>query len=256
MGGFKAEILKYKRTFIKKLIVFIPVFFAIYALVVQETMMNNPLSQTKAWSWESLLGLVFNWWSFLFLPIGFALFATLVAIQEKKAGNYRALRVHDKSLMKIWFYKELGMAFYSLISHLVLVAIIIIVGVISGNGEIPFCEIIVASFVCWFTSFTLIPVQLWAATWKGMSFSMGIGFVGMIMGVLTAPKSSWVIVPWSWATRLMCPLIGVHPNGSFLAKEDSLMDISVIPVGIFVSLVCFIVVTIVTAKWFERREIR
>lgn len=47
-------------------------------------MMNNPLSHTQSWSWESLLGLVFNWWSFLFLPIGFALFATLVAIQEKK----------------------------------------------------------------------------------------------------------------------------------------------------------------------------
>lgn len=27
MSGFKSEILKYKRTFIKKLIVFIPVFF-------------------------------------------------------------------------------------------------------------------------------------------------------------------------------------------------------------------------------------
>lgn len=111
MSGFKSEILKYKRTFIKKLIVFIPVFFAVYALVVQATMMNNPLSHTQSWSWESLLGLVFNWWSFLFLPIGFALFATLVAIQEKKAGNYRVLRMYNKSTMRIWFYKELGMAF-------------------------------------------------------------------------------------------------------------------------------------------------
>lgn len=256
MSGFKAEILKYKRTFIKKLIISIPVFFAVYALVVQATMMNNPLSQTQSWSWESLLSLVFNWWSFLFLPIGFALFATLVAIQEKKAGNYRSLRVHDKSIIKIWFYKELGMAFYSLISHLVLIVVIITVGVISGNGKIPFGEIVVASFVCWLTSLTLIPIQLWAATWKGMPFSMGIGFVGMIIGVLIAPKPCWVIVPWSWAMRLMCPLIGVHPNGAFLTKEDLLMDISVIPVGIFVSLVFFITITVLTAKWFERREIQ
>ena len=151
MSGFKSEILKYKRTFIKKLIVFIPVFFAVYALAVQATMMNNPLSHTQSWSWESLLGLVFNWWSFLFLPIGFALFATLVAIQEKKAGNYRVLRMQNKSIMKIWFYKELGMAFYSLMSHIVLVVVIIIVGVVSGNGKIPFFEIYVASLVCWFT---------------------------------------------------------------------------------------------------------
>ena len=256
MSGFKSEILKYKRTLIKKLIVFIPVFFAVYALAVQATMMNNPLSHTQSWSWESLLGLVFNWWSFLFLPIGFALFATLVAIQEKKAGNYRVLRMQNKSIMKIWFYKELGMAFYSLMSHIVLVVVIIIVGVVSGNGKIPFFEISVASLVCWFTSLTLIPIQLWAATWKGMPFSMGIGFIGMIIGVLSAPKSFWIIVPWSWATRLMCPLIGVHPNGAFLTKEDLLMDSSVIPVGIFVSLVFFIVVTVLTAKWFERREIQ
>lgn len=35
-------------------------------------------------SWESLLALIFNWWSFLFLPLGAALFATMVAAQEKR----------------------------------------------------------------------------------------------------------------------------------------------------------------------------
>ena len=81
MGGMQSELLKYRRTFMGKLIVFIPIFFAVYALVVQATMMNNPLSETSAWTWESLLALVFNWWSFLFLPLGYALFAALVAAQ-------------------------------------------------------------------------------------------------------------------------------------------------------------------------------
>lgn len=43
MGGMQSELLKYRRTFMGKLIVFIPIFFAVYALVVQATMMNNPL---------------------------------------------------------------------------------------------------------------------------------------------------------------------------------------------------------------------
>ncbi len=62
----------------------------------------------------------------------------------------------------------------------------------------------------------LIPIQLWAATWKGVFLSIGLAFAGMMAGVLAAPSDFWYAVPWSWATRLMCPIIGVHPNGTFL----------------------------------------
>lgn len=67
-----------------KLIIFIPVFFAVYALVTQTSLMENPMSESSSWKWESLLALIFNWWPFVFLPLGYALFAALAAAQEKK----------------------------------------------------------------------------------------------------------------------------------------------------------------------------
>ena len=255
MGGMQSELLKYRRTFMGKLIGFIPIFFAVFALVVQATMMNNPLSETSAWAWESLLALVFNWWSFLFLPLGYALFAALVAAQEKKSGNYRALCSHHIPFGTIWFYKVMVMAIYSLLSTVVLIVAVAITGSFSGAGAIPFRQIVTAALVCWLVSLALVPIQLCVATWKGMPLSMGIGFLGMIVGIFAAPEVIWVAVPWSWATRLMCPLIGVHPNGTILETGDPLLDTSVILIGIVVSVVSFLVLTGITAIWFGRREI-
>lgn len=138
MNALQSELLKYKRTFMGKLIVFFPVSFAAYAFIMQSTLMQNPLSQTTSWAWQSLLALIFNWWSFLFLPIGFALFATLVAFQEKKAGNYRALRTHNVSPMTLWINKVIAMAVYSFISTLVLIVVTIITGLILKAGPVPF----------------------------------------------------------------------------------------------------------------------
>ncbi|MDE7285178.1 MAG: ABC transporter permease, partial [Lachnospiraceae bacterium] len=122
MKGLSSELLKYKRTFIGKLIVFIPLFFAAYSLVVS-AMMQHPLAEANgntSITWTNILALIFNWWPFLFLPLGYALFAVLITIQEKKAGNYRALRSHDVSPAMLWINKITGMAIYGLLSTVVL----------------------------------------------------------------------------------------------------------------------------------------
>lgn len=96
MKELKAELLKYRRTFTGKLIVWIPLFFAVYAFVIGMIMENSSQAQKMAYtgtSWAVFLALVFNWWSFLFMPLGMGLFGTLVAWQEKRAGNW--LRAAD-----------------------------------------------------------------------------------------------------------------------------------------------------------------
>lgn len=109
MEGLFSELLKYKRTFMGKLIVFFPLFFAVYALVLS-ILMQNPLAEAHgntAISYGTLLASVFNWWSFLFLPLGYALFAALAASQEKKAGNYQALLSRNVSPAVLWVSKIL-----------------------------------------------------------------------------------------------------------------------------------------------------
>ena len=55
---------------------------------------------------------------------------------------------------------------------------------------------------------------------------------------------------------MMCPVLQLGPNGVMLDAGDPLLDPSVLPVGITLSLVGFFVVTGVTALWFQRRELK
>lgn len=257
MNGLQSELLKYKRTFMGKLIIFAPVFFAVYGVVIQIYMQNDQAvaAGNTSMSWEALLALVFNWWSFLFLPLGAALFATLVAAQEKKAGNYRALRTRNISPIEIWVNKIAGMAVYSLISTFVLVIVTLITGCLTVKGFLPLTQIIEAALVCWISMLALFPIQLWAATRGGVFLSMGMGFIGMVVGVVVAPFPFWFIIPWSWATRMMCPIVGIHPNGLILDAGNPLLNFSVVPVGILLSLIAATLLTLLTAAWFKHREV-
>lgn len=257
MKGLSSELMKYKRTFMGKLIVFIPLFFAIYALAVS-VIMQNPLAEANGNNgigWTKILTLVFNWWPFLFLPLGYALFAVLVAAQEKKAGNYRALRSHDVSPAILWINKIAGMAIYGLMSTIVLMIAVSAVGLVAAAGPLPIGKVLAGGIICWLVSLVLIPIQLWAATLGGTFLSMGMGFGGMILGIIVAPTNLWIACPWSWATRLMCPMIGIHPNGTVLSDGDPLLSASVVPVGIVVSLIAVVVFTLLTSVGFAKREV-
>ena len=72
---------------------------------------------------------------------------------------------------------------------------------------------------------------------------------------MVAPTSYWIVCPWSYATRLMCPIIGVHPNGVVLDSSNPLLDTSVIPLGIIVSIVVLTLAVCLTGFWFSRKEL-
>jgi ABC-2 type transport system permease protein len=64
-----------------------------------------------------------------------------------------------------------------------------------------------------------------------------------------------MFIPWSWGMRLMSPIVGVHPNGVPLKEGNPLLDPSVIPTGILASIVIFVLLSLVTAFWFSRKEV-
>ena len=248
MQVLRAELLKYRRTFMVKLVVCIPLFFAVSSLVTTYLL-------PMAYNWNGILVLSFNWWPVTFLPLGYGLFAGMVAGQERKAGAYRALKAEEGAPQRIWLGKIGGMMVVSALSSLVLVAGDLVCGVLQGNVP-PVQVVAVAALLCWVTTWALIPLMLWMATLGGMLLSLVLGVVGAAAVVLLAPTKLWLYCPWSWATRLMCPVIGVHPNGTILPQGSPLFDAGVIPVGLGVSLAVFIVLTFFTAQWFARREVR
>lgn len=248
MSLLGAELLKYKRTFMAKLVIFIPLFFAVYSLATDYLIPG-------AYDWNGILVLSFNWWPVAFLPMGFGLFAGMVASQEKKAGGYRVLKAEALAPQRVWLAKIGGMAVISACSSLVLIAGDMVCGLIEGDVP-PFRVVVVAAVLCWLSTLALIPLQLWLATWAGMLSSIALGVAGSLVGVLLAPTKLWLFCPWSWAIRLMCPTIGVHPNGTILPEGSRLFDASVIPQGLVVSLLALVVFSILTAMWFARRDVK
>ena len=258
MGWIGAELLKYKRTFTAKLIIFIPAFFAVYAIATGMIINSNPTAAASGYtgtSWLSFLAMIYNWWPVLFLPLGMGIFAGLADSQERKAGRYRALCSHDISPFKIWVNKVAGMAVISFLSTVILIIIVIATGLFAAEGTMPLGKILAAGLLCWFTSLALIPFQLWTAAAGGILISIGVGFLGSTIGVLLAPTDFWFLCPWSHAARLMCPVVGVHPNGVLLDSGSALLNTVVIPLGIAASALFLAVLTTATGIWFGRREL-
>ena len=242
-----SENLKYRRTFPRKLIVLAPMFFILYAFFTMSNMGTKD---------NYFITMVFNWWPLIFMPLGSALICSLSDARERKSGNYRGLRSHNVHAAGMWLSKIAIIAYYMLLSSLVLIAVVYLSGVLIPANAAPLLRICEASIVIWITSIGLIPVYLFFATWLGTVAAIGISVVGLVSGVVMATEPSWILMPWSWALRLMCPIIGVHPNGTALMANDSLLSTSVIPAGILISLLFFIAASMLTAFWFSKREVR
>lgn len=251
IAAIRSENLKYKRSFAKKLAIFAPLFFALYGAIMQIY-----LPEGAKPSWETFVSLVFNWWPLFFMPLGTALLCALSDNRERKSGGYRNLRVHPVSPHRLWYGKIMVLALYTLLSSVALIIIVLLTGSLTASGAIPYVDIVKAALLIWFVSLSLIPIQLFVATWKGMVTSMALGIFGMLAGVLMAAQTAWYALPWSWALRLMCPVIGVHPNGVRLTAGDPLLDTSVIATGMLTSIVAFAILSWITAIWFSKREVR
>ncbi|MBA4550099.1 lantibiotic immunity ABC transporter MutE/EpiE family permease subunit [Thermoactinomyces intermedius] len=246
----RAEWLKTKRTFLRRFTILAPMFLILIA-VVQKLFM--PVDYLRPW--DELLYQIFNWSPVTFVPMGIALMASLTQVQEKRAGNYRNLRTLSLPPAVIWTGKLIILAIYFLIATILILFVTILVGIISAEGSIPWIQLFSAGSIMWIASLSIIPLQLWAAVCRGTVASMSLGIAGLIMGVIMAPSSKWALIPWSLPIRLMCPTVGVHPNGIPLKAGDPLLDESVIPTGIAISIGMTIIFSLLTALWFQRKEI-
>ncbi|KDE49234.1 lantibiotic permease [Geobacillus sp. CAMR12739] len=246
LNMFQSERLKYKRTFAKKLVFIAPLFFVLYAMITMPTM-----NSTRHYFEYT----VFNWWPLIFVPIGTALIASLSAAREKKSGNDKALRCLDISIVRLWWSKIAVIAYYMLLSTIELIVLLVLLKWFLPNSLSSATVAVFASLVIWLTSLAYIPIGLFIAERFGMATSIMVSVIGLAFGVVMAAQPYWLFIPWSWGMRMMCPIVGVHPNGVPLEKGNPLLDPSVIPTGLAIALAIFLLLSFLTAAWFARKEV-
>jgi len=246
----KAELIKYKRTSLKKLSFFLPVLMMLITYLMHSFMPKGYMEIT-----DFILLTGFNWWTVLFVPIGTAFFAGLASIMEKKVGNYKAFASRDLSLQRIWISKVIVISIFMLYSVMLLACLIILFELLLG-GQIKFKEIISSAFIIWIGSINLVPIYLFLATYAGLIINVIIGIIGFFIGAVMAVKNYWMFVPWSLSLRMLCPILKVHPNGIPLKPNDLLLDFSSIKFGLLFSVIYFLIFTLITSLWFKKEVVK
>lgn len=242
MGQYlQAENLKFKRTFMKKLIFLAPMVTLLIAIL--------------SVIWFQANG--FNWWYMIMLPGCIALMAALSNQKEEKKLHYRAVFALPVSLKKVWISKVLLISIYVALSCGVLS-----VGIVLGGFILPvpttvmIFRAVVAAILIAVTFLWQIPLCLFLAKRLGIGGTVLInGGVGIILNTLTASTSMWWICPYGWTSRLMCPVLGILPNGTLAEAGNPLLNPEVIPVGLMLSVALFALLLRVTANWFQRQEV-
>ena len=126
--------------------------------------------------------------------------------------------------------------------------------------KVPIFNKLVAVLLLVITFLWQIPLCLFLGSKIGMFPTILINIIAyMVLGILAATKSIWWMIPYAIPARLMCPILKVLPNGlpaveGSMTFKPELLSNSVILPGVIITVILFIILTMVTAKWYEGQE--
>jgi len=69
-----------------------------------------------------------------------------------------------------------------------------------------------------------------------------LNFVLTFPSVVIAVTNNWILFPWSYNLRMLSPVVGVHPNGTFLDTGSELLNMETTYLGLFLSIAVYVVV--------------
>lgn len=242
LNYIKAENLKCRGTFTKKLVMIAPVCMLLLAYLSGRYFVENG----------------YNWWYALILPGFLTLLTALVNQNEERKLHYRAVFALPVNLKKTLIAKVLLIGIYVSIANIVhLAGIILGKFIYCTSSNITVSQMITASLLLIVTSLWQIPLCLFLSKKFGLLTTILLNYgVGTVLQIFAANKAYWWACPYSWATRLMCPVLGILPAGVMAKAGDPMLNPGVIPVGIILSLVLFVLLVFVTTHWFPKLEVK
>jgi len=250
MGAyFKSEYLKIKHTFIEKLIFIAPLIAIALSFILT----------TRYFAIDS-----YNWWYTMLFPGTISILCTSVASKDKKMKNMAVLSM-PLDLKKVWIAKILVCV--CMISFAVIVQLIgtVFIGNVLGIGKlgaIQAVNAVFASIILIITFLWEIPLCMFLGSKIGMFATVLINIISsFILGVLLAINDVLWMIPYAVPSRLMIPIIKVLPNGLRAIPESQtfkpeLLSNSVIIPGIIITLILFVILSLLTARWYRSQEAR
>lgn len=235
----KAELLKQKYTFNNKVIWIAPILTFILAFILV--------------GGRYFQGCSYNWWYLFILPSILTMVASYVIRNDSKK-NFHGLFSIVIQKKQIWYSKIFLCAIY-----LGITCLIFFIGVTLGGYLFKTMITARASF---FASILLIILFLWQIPlWMYLSlkinpiFSILISIVCNVgISIVFSTEPLWWI-PFAIPSRIMCSVIGILPNGLNVENNSYLINGDVILPAVIITSVLFMILSYLTAKSFEKREV-
>lgn len=237
----KAEYLKLKHTFGVKIPIIAPCIMLFLAFVL--TIGLNNAFPAGAW----------NWWYILFLSGSLSIICYL-NIKKDKKSQYHNIFLLNISPQKIWFGKIIYCSIGLFISNIIIYLGTLVGGAIWGTTISPLGGL--SSAILLTISYLWeVPLFLFLSAKFGMFANIFVSVILSVSGVVTVSDSNlWWTYPASIPIRLMCPTLGLLPNGLPIPTKSGLNNTDIILPGIVLSIIWFIPLTIGTSIWFKRLE--
>lgn len=238
----KAEYQKTKNSMSRRLIWAFPLITFAVAFVLTAGMKNAYAES------------IWNWWYTLLSPGMIALICHFSMKQEKKT-NYYNLMTLSTDKRKLMLGKILYMSGMILVSDGLIFA-----GASLGGSllttNVPFRGAMAAVLVLTVTQLWEIPVFLFLSERFGMIPELLLSLFLSVGRTILSQTGKWFLFVFAIPMRTLTPLIHVLPNGIGAKAGNPLLDTRVIVPGISLSVMWFILTTLLFVNWFDRREVK
>ena len=244
----KAEILKEKRSANAKILLLTPIIFIVFNLLMNVLMGKSPEGKSF------LLATAFNWFPLLILPIVISLLVINILAKEKQSQlNIQKSLGLDRKKIKV----AKSLLVFTEVFAIVMVSILIIYLVANFilKENISLAMLIKAGVVLFIGVMPLVGFSFFIMSLSSKAFVLLIlNFILSIISPTPAVKDLWKFYPWSYSLRMLAPIIGVHPNGTFLDINSPLWDKSVITLGIVLSLGVYVLFMVLSISRKDKED--
>ncbi len=243
----KAEIIKEKRTANRKLQLIVLIIFVVFNILMVSLMGESPAGKSY------IMATAFNWYPITILPVVLSLLVVNIVSKEKDQhlGYQRSINL---SAEKVLLVKNL-LVIFELFMILILSSIAIYaVGVIFFQDKITIQMLSMATFCLFMGS---LPIVAWSFLltrfFSKRLILILMNFLLTLFSAYVAVTPNWKFYPWAYNLRILSPVIAVHPNSTFLSDTSPLMNINTCYLGLGLSLLVYVVITLV-GLFVERKS--
>ena len=234
----KAEFIKEKRGANSKLIFIVPVVFVVFNLLMVSLMGQSPEGKSY------ILATSFNWYPVMILPIVLSLLAVNIMGKEKQEhlGRYNSMNL---GIGKMMIAKNI-VVFSELFAILFISSLLIYIVGKMILGETIFIHTLIIATLCLFVGslpIATLSLLIYRLFNKRLPVII-INFLFTFPSAVIAVTNYWEFFPWAYNLRILSPIIGVHPNGTFLNPDSPMMEIGAVYTGLLISVAVWLVTDI------------